>query len=68
MSVPLSALNTRSMFGDQTLSKRASAPNYGFGSSTREKQSKQAAQAYEQCIALAQTRKISAKNVRVGLI
>lgn len=35
MSVPLSALHTRSMFGDQTLSKRASAPSFGFGSSTR---------------------------------
>ena len=32
--------STRSMFGDQTLSRRTSAPQYGFGSSTRDHQAK----------------------------
>jgi len=34
------AMSTRSMFGDQSLSKRSSAPQYGFGSSTRDHQAK----------------------------
>lgn len=33
-------MSTRSMFGEQALSKRQSAPQYGFGSSTRENQAK----------------------------
>ena len=51
-----------------TPSKRRLSGGGAVTPSTREKQSKQAAQAYDQCIALAQTRKISAKNVRVRLI
>jgi len=36
----MASMGTRSMFGDQSLSKRSSAPQYGFGSSTREHQSR----------------------------
>ena len=36
----MAAMTTRSMMGDQPLSKRRSAPMYGFGSSTRTQASK----------------------------
>jgi len=39
-AMAFAAMSTRSMFGDQSLSKRQSAPQYGFGSSTREHQAR----------------------------